>query len=225
MTEEVVNQLVRVDGIFSPELIRDAGTFWPAPDDPAWVRYDSVIEKKRALHHWKKIPDPCKRLLQLMLALLPEKIGFERDLFSDMGLYGGGLHEHGPGEFLSGHLDADRHPETGMERRLNALLFLDDWHEDWGGHLELWSADRRTCTDRILPAAGRLVLFATTDTSYHQVARVTCPEGILRRSLAVYWWGLPPNRPGKRPRAQFVHLGDGPPLLEEERARKERMRT
>lgn len=42
------------------------------------------------------------------------------------------------------------------------LIYLNkDWREEYGGHLELWDREARTCRTRILPLFNRTVVFST----------------------------------------------------------------
>src|SRR5262249_34806488 len=82
------------------------------------------------------------------------------------------------------------HPRYGLDRRLNAILYLNsNWQEEYGGHLELWDRDMTRCVSRIAPLFNRLVVFTTTDFSYHGHPNVLeCPEGMTRKSLALFYY-------------------------------------
>ena len=190
-----------IDGAFDPALVHAAADVWPAADAP-WVRYDTPIERKAALHQWEHIPQPCAQLLGLMAALPAcERLGIPPAV-PDLSLYGAGLHAMEHGGHLGMHLDADRHKRLGFERAANAILFLSDWREEWGGALELRTADPPL---RIFPAFNRLVLFATT--ALHGVPEpLECPPEVSRKSLALYWW-RPAEAAGVRPRAVFFQGG------------------
>ncbi len=186
-----------------PAACAAARAAWPALDWPGWtVRYDTALERKAACNDWRAMPEPCRRLLAQLLFL--DVSAFGGPLVPDLGLWGGGMQTMGPGGSLDLHLDADTHAQAGLARRLNAVLFLNDgWRKEWGGHLEFWDANRTEPVLRVLPSAGRLVLFETTAQSYHRVACVSCPAGEQRRSLACWWYG-PADGAGARPRARFV---------------------
>jgi hypothetical protein len=85
-----------------------------------------------------------------------------------------------------------------MFQRVTALLYLNsDWRVEYGGALELWSSDMSTCGQRILPAAGRLVIFETSPRALHAVDSVRCPLGRARLALiSRYYTDLP--GPGDR---------------------------
>lgn len=122
--------------------------------------------------------------------LLLERLTGIPKLLSDPLLQGGGVHLVEPGGLLRVHADFNRHPAFHIERRLNLLLYLNvDWKEEYGGHLELWNRDVSACVESVLPIANRCVIFNTTSDSYHGHPRpLTCPEGCLRKSIALYYY-------------------------------------
>jgi len=119
-----------------------------------------------------------------------ERLTGIRGLIADAHLRGGGLHQYLPGAVLRVHADFNRLPEWGLDRRLNLLLYLNpEWREDWGGALELWDETMSACVQGIAPLANRCVIFSTTSTSYHGIPDpIACPEGLTRRSLAMYYY-------------------------------------
>jgi Rps23 Pro-64 3,4-dihydroxylase Tpa1-like proline 4-hydroxylase len=119
------------------------------------------------------------------------------DLLPDPHLVGGGLHQYLPGAILRVHADFSKLRGSLLDRRLNLLIYLNsEWHEAWGGYLELWDKDMRECRERIAPTGNRCVIFSTTGTSYHGIPEpLACPAGVTRRSLALYYYsnGRPEN--------------------------------
>jgi hypothetical protein len=111
-------------------------------------------------------------------------------LLPDPYFRGGGLHEIPRGGFLKIHADFNRHPDLPLDRRINLLLYLnEDWEESYGGHLELWDPEMNGCVKKFLPIFNRMVIFNTTDLSYHgHPDPLNCPEGRSRRSLALYYY-------------------------------------
>ncbi len=193
------------------EEIHPAFQSWPAPDWPGWhAVYDSQQQRKRACDRWADFPAPIARLLCRMLTLpLPQWFGL--DAVPDGGLYGAGMHSIISGGMVQVHLDHDRHPRLDLERKATAILYLSTLEEGDGGQLELWPSDDTGPVGSptlIRPGAGRLVAFPTTDRSYHAVRPVApaFPPGLVRASLAVYFYGPPTGQP-ERPRAKFVTVG------------------
>jgi len=138
------------------------------------------------------VPQPGRDLLYwfnsgTMLAIA-EKLTNIRGLLPDLDYHGGGVHRTKPGGRLSVHCDYNVHPVTQLHRRVNALYFLNEtWRPEWGGQLELWSADMKQCVQKIEPVLNRLVLFTITDTAFHGVpAPVDAP--VDRYSLALYYF-------------------------------------
>ena len=198
----------------------DTTTEWPAADSPAWIKYDSVLERKRACNDWKAIPVGCRQLLSRMMTLPVADMLDSLDLLiPDATLHGAGCHEMTTGDYLDLHLDCDRHPVLGWQRRANSILFLDDWNWNWNGRLEFYEPGFSHPAVSILPSAGKLVLFATHDKSLHRVSPLTCPVGQLRRTLVVNWWSESEG-PGQRPRALFLPLPGEQPDLEKDKLRR-----
>jgi hypothetical protein len=113
-------------------------------------------------------------------------------LLSDPYFEGGGLHEIRPGGYLKIHADFNKHRLTGLDRRLNVLVYLNrDWQSAFGGHLELWDREMKAAAVRTLPVFNRMVVFSTTSDSYHgHPEPLTCPPERSRRSLALYYYTL-----------------------------------
>src|SRR4030095_11648371 len=86
------------------------------------------------------------------------------NLISDPCFDGGGLHPIQRGGKLAIHADFNKHPRFGLDRRLNALLYLNkDWRDEYGGHLELWNREMTRPEAKILPIFNRFVVFRATD--------------------------------------------------------------
>ena len=115
------------------------------------------------------------------------------DLIADPSLEGGGLHQSTRGGFLNIHADFTVHPHhRNWQRRANILLYLnEEWRPEYGGDLELWSADMKECVEKVSPVANRALIFTTDPTSFHgHPEPMLCPEGVARRSLALYYFSI-----------------------------------
>lgn len=115
-------------------------------------------------------------------------------LLYDPWYFGGGTHENRNGQDLDAHVDFNRHPVEPWHRRLNLIVYLNrEWHDDWGGSLELHS-DPRADDDQvttITPLFNRAVVFETTEWSWHAFPPIRLPpgrEGESRRSVALYFY-------------------------------------
>jgi hypothetical protein len=125
-----------------------------------------------------------------------------------------GLHVSPPGAFQILHRDFRRHPITRQYHRVNVLVYLNsDWKLEYGGELELWSADMVTCGQRIRPLAGKMVIFETTPTSYHGIPDpIRCPPGRARLSLASYYYTEYPGPHDRRETEIFLPRRPQDPL-------------
>jgi Rps23 Pro-64 3,4-dihydroxylase Tpa1-like proline 4-hydroxylase len=112
------------------------------------------------------------------------------NLIPDPNLRGAGIHQIARGGFLKVHTDFTTHRDFGLDRRLNVLIYLnEEWPESYGGHLELWDPAMSEPPKRVLPILNRCVVFSTTSTSFHgHPLPLTCPDGVYRRSLALYYY-------------------------------------
>lgn len=234
-----------IDGLLPEQLLDEVLDEFPAPGEGAWLRFESANERKLASRDDTPIGDVTGQLLaelngSTFIDFLERLTGIE-GLVPDPHLEGGGLHQIVPGGHLNIHVDFNRHPRTGLARRLNVLLYLNrDWSEDYGGALELWSTDGSRCEQRILPLFNRLVVFNTTERSYHgHPEPLACPEGRTRKSLALYYYSLAADSangnaghntvwaaPRGRQRMKAVARGVTPPaLVELARAARRRAQT
>lgn len=129
-----------------------------------------------------------------------------KPVFADPELSGGGLHSSWRGGYLNVHTDFNFHPKEHTHRRLNLIIYVnEEWREEWGGALELWNADVSSCEARFLPKFNRAVLFETSEISFHgHPIPLTCPEGVTRKSLAVYYYSQWPDGLERRAKTKYV---------------------
>ena len=129
---------------------------------------------------------------QAFLGFLEELTGF-KGLISDPYFDGGGLHETKRGGHLGVHADFNIHGRLNVERKLNLLVYLnEDWEDDYGGQLELWDREMKSCAVRVKPVFGRAVIFNTALDSFHgHPDPLNCPPERSRRSIATYYYSAP----------------------------------
>lgn len=184
---------------------------FPGLDHPGWVRYHNPIEKKYALNNFSHLPtiaQLCDRMQSPVFVDLVRRItgidGLERDPL----LHGAGLHFHPRGGKLDVHLDYSIHPELNKERRVNLILYMNKgWDRAWGGDLQLWNAEFTRCEAWLPPVFNTAVLFRTSDTSFHGMPTpLMCPEGVGRKSMALYYVSEPRSNAPRRYKAEFRPL-------------------
>ncbi|HYR33606.1 MAG TPA: 2OG-Fe(II) oxygenase [Burkholderiales bacterium] len=209
---------VVIDDFFDPEVAGALEEDIAPADDPLWMEYSNPIEEKRALNHWDRFPPVTYRVLAYLndefVQPLRELTGLA-SLSSDVGLHGGGWHLHGRGGKLNVHLDYSIHPKLGLERRLNLIVYLTPgWDPAWGGALGLWShnAGARAPGQMVKSVEcvfNRAVIFDTTANSWHGLPDpITCPAGVYRKSIAVYYLTPPREDAAERGKALFAPHGE-----------------
>jgi hypothetical protein len=182
------------DDFFDPELLELVLAEFPKPGEIRWQRFDNAHEIKLASATEASF-GPATRLLlyhlnsATFLDFLSGVTGI-KNLIPDPGFAGGGLHQIVPGGKLGIHVDFNKHEDYGLDRRLNLLLYLNkDWRESYGGHLELWDRDMSECQAKVLPMFNRVMIFGTTDFTYHgHPDPLRCPDHMTRKSLALYYF-------------------------------------
>ncbi len=185
-----------VDNFFDEQLLERILEVFPASGDPMWKRFDEDRQIKLASSHDEEIPVLIRSFLYFLnsatfVEWLEDVTGID-GLMPDPWFDGGGLHQILPGGKLAIHVDFNKQKRFNLDRRLNVLLYLNkSWQEAYGGACEFWNKDMTVCEKKILPIFGRLVVFETTDTSWHgHPDPLTCPEGVSRKSLALYYFTM-----------------------------------
>jgi hypothetical protein len=192
-----------LDADFAREVTASYPTFESALE--RGFSFNFVNERKKVqVTDVSKFPEPVARLNEAIsspafLDQLSYITGIPA-LLADPELVGGGMHVTGPHGRLDVHVDFNYIPERSLHRRLNILIYLNpQWQAAWGGHVELWDRDVRRCYHALVPRLNRCVIFETSETSFHGVSAVHCPEHLERRSFAAYYYTRepPPKWDGK----------------------------
>lgn len=176
-----------VDEFWPDHVLSDVAEEFPDSEHPGWRRYANAQEGK--FEGPPAIWGEVTRSLFDSIAELAEPLG---KAFGIPGLtmetIGGGYHLIPPGGRLAVHTDFNVSPDSHLYRRLNLIIYLNrDW-DDPGGCLELWDEHRRT--KAIVPEFGRMVVFETSDRSWHGHPKPT--EHRWRRSVAAYFFSPEP---------------------------------
>lgn len=186
---------VVIDGFLRPEAADAAFDAFDAIGNAEWTKYLHVNERKFANtdpETWGADLEHINEALQSsrFTSFLSRLSGID-DLIADPALDGGGLHRSTRGGYLNVHADFTAHHTNHLwRRRLNLILYLNrTWDESWGGGLQLWSNDMSRCEHEVVPVGNRAVIFTTSEDSFHgHPEPMTCPEGVFRQSLALYYF-------------------------------------
>ena len=184
-----------LDDVLRPEAFAAVVRDFPGIDDEFWKGYLHVNETKFC----NVFPDTWAPSLQAVaqefcspafVAYLEQLTGIA-NLIPDYTMDGGGLHMTKRGGHLNIHADfSTHHTQEDWARRVNILLYLnEEWHDEWGGKLELWDPQMTACQGTVTPAGNRMLVFTTSDDSFHgHPDGLTCPPDVARRSLAMYYF-------------------------------------
>lgn len=172
-----------VDGWWPPSLLADVLSEFPDPDDRRWRTFDNGEERK-----YEGGPQLWGPYVRELLDEIGTHAGELGEAFGipdlRMETVGGGYHLIPPGGYLAVHTDFNRSPVTGLHRRLNLLVYLnDDWQDEQGGQLELWGEAGPVVSIR--PELNTTAVFATSDQSWHGHPQ---PTTRWRRSVAAYFF-------------------------------------
>jgi len=186
---------LHLEDFLEPAVARELMEEFPQPDSHAWIQYKHQNENKMGLPKRELFPRRIGQVVDELnspefLAWLSELTGIE-GLVSDDTLEGGGLHQSSRGGFLNVHADFTvHHHHNNWRRRINLILYLNEgWQADWGGAIELWDRTMSRCEARVVPLLNHALIFNTHEHSFHGFPdRLTCPEGVSRKSLALYYY-------------------------------------
>ena len=203
-----------IDDFISEELALKLSDQFPEYDSEKWYSYDNPLERKKAIQFWGSFqPETYQFFMDLCSRKTLDqvrKLTGNMSLIPDIGLHGAGQHMSKRGDHLNMHQDYSIHPLAGMQRKYNIIVYLTpNWKPEWGGALEFWSHDHETNRAKEKVASvdclfRRAVIFNTTQNSWHGFPDdITCPEGVYRKSLAMYYLDQPDNTAADRKRALY----------------------
>lgn len=171
--------------------------FPPAPADKTGAEYALNYAGIQA-HKRQVFPNDCDAFCRNLFGFFNaapflqflEGMTGTQGLIADPYFHGGGFHETSRGGKLGIHADFRINEQLHLTRRMNVLIYLNQgWQEAWGGTLEIWDQSMRTKCHSIVPIFNRCVVFNTDAKSYHgHPEPLTCPEGVTRKSIALYYY-------------------------------------
>ena len=119
---------------------------------------------------------------------------------------GGGLNITERGGLLDVHVDGNYHDASGLNRRLNILIYFNPgWKKSWGGEFGIYSNNGKKCMKKIEPLFNRMIAFDTHDYSFHGLPNpINFPKNKLRKSLILYYY-TKEKRPQKQTKISKPH--------------------
>jgi Rps23 Pro-64 3,4-dihydroxylase Tpa1-like proline 4-hydroxylase len=185
-----------IDNFLSPDFAEEIYRSFPSFNEAKAIgrEFATVNEKKKIqITDSARFAPPIARLNDLLAApqftdLMSEVFEIP-NLIADPALVGGGIHETDTGGRLDVHIDFNFMQERQWHRRLNILIYFNkDWHESYGGCLDIWDKEVKKCHGSFAPIFNRAFGFTTNEISFHGVTPLACPPGIVRRSFAAYYY-------------------------------------
>ncbi len=167
-----------IDGFFPHDTALNLEAEFPVYDDSAWFVYDNALERKKTLNSWERFPAATYRTIYDLCY----------STNADFGLHGGGWHIMASGGNLNPHCDYEVHPKLGKARQRNLIVYLSsDYKAEYGGHLGFWEDGK--LVREIAPIFNRAVIFDTKDCWHGLATPFVAPEGMYRKSIAIYYLG------------------------------------
>src|SRR5215469_1733721 len=148
-----------------PEAAESISKEFPAAGTEAWTQYKHHNENKLGMAKRELFPPQLGAVADELNS--PEFVRWLSvltgipGLMPDPSLEGGGLHQSGPGGFLNVHTDFSMHHyHKNWQRRVNVIVYLNPgWKEEWGGAIELWNPDMKSCTAKYPPWLNCALIF------------------------------------------------------------------
>ena len=183
------------DNFFKEGVLNKILNDFPSNMDQIGNKFNNKAEKKLSLNTPEKFSVETNNFINFLnsapfVKFLNNLTGIKETLITDPYLMGGGLHELKNDGYLNVHADFNQHSQMKLDRRLNILIYLNhNWTDNNGGHLELGDKDMIKCEKKILPIFNRMVIFSTTDFSYHgNPNKVKVDKNYSRKSIALYYY-------------------------------------
>jgi len=191
-----------IDDFFPTALAESCLRAFPPLSDSSWEHQNDADIEVKYRSNWESeldIPDGlvhAVRILNssLLLRAMSARLKIEK-IVPDPYFTGGGLNVTTRGGLLDVHVDGNYHDATGLNRRLNAILYLNrGWTAEWGGEFGVYDATGLNCVKKVAPLFNRLVVFDSHDYSFHGLPDpVNFPEDEQRRSIILYYYTKAPR--------------------------------
>lgn len=158
-----------------------------------WHKYCNPLEVKYAFDDINNLDIDIKKFFYILSTEQVidkiRQITKIDNLTYDEYLHGAGLHAQPRYGRLNMHLDYEKHPYNGLQRRINIILYMNkNWNPSWNGATELWDEKMENCVIKSEITFNTAIIFKTNEISWHGVPEIImCPENECRKTLAYYY--------------------------------------
>lgn len=190
-------QHIVIDDFFPTSFAEACLQCFPDLSDPCWEHSDDMGIEVKSRTTWASefdIPDVLVDAVRVsnssvVLRAMSKALGIPK-LMPDPYFTGGGLNASRRGGHLDVHVDGNYHDASGLNRRVNLLVYLTKgWERSWGGEFGLYGPDGADLVKSVEPIFNRCIIFDSHDKSYHGLPNpIQFPENNPRRSLILYYY-------------------------------------
>lgn len=190
-------QHIVIDDFLPKNLASDAMKSFPPLNDPYWEHSSDKGIEVKSRTTWKSefdIPENIIDVIRivnssLILQAMSDALSIPK-LMPDPYFAGGGLNVSETNGHLDVHVDGNYHDASGLNRRVNLLIYLNpNWKKEWGGEFGIYSNDGSDLIKEIPPLFNRCVIFDTHDKSFHGLPNpIKFPKEEPRKSIITYYY-------------------------------------
>jgi len=186
-----------IDEFFPAEFANQLYSSFPSLESDNWERTNDPDIEVKLRSKWTSefdIPDGLLSSIRILnssifLKAMSSLLKIDK-LVPDPYFAGGGLNVTVSGGLLDVHVDGNYHDATGLNRRINAIVYLNPgWQPGWGGEFGIYDSTGENLIKKVEPLFNRLVIFDTNDYSFHGLPDpLNFPEDQARRSIILYYY-------------------------------------
>lgn len=190
-------QHIIIDNFLPEVMAKNAMHAFPNLQSDMWDHSNDAGIEIKSRSSWKSefdIPEQISHVVRIcnssMILLAMSKIFEIPKLMPDPYFSGGGLNVSENGGCLDVHVDGNYHDASGLNRRINLIIYLNPgWSPEWGGEFGLYTDSGKKLVRKIAPLYNRCIIFDTHDDSYHGIpTEISFPIGQPRRSIILYYY-------------------------------------
>lgn len=200
-------QFAVLDNFLPNDLANAALDSFPSLDHKDWHHSNDHGIEVKSRTTWKSEFDIPEKIIDvirivnssIILNAMSSLLAIPK-LMPDPYFSGGGLNVSQKGGHLDVHVDGNYHDASGLNRRVNLIIYLNpDYKDSWGGELGIYSDDGSKLVHSIKPTFNRCVIFDSHDKSFHGLPNpINFPKNKPRKSIILYYYTV-----AKRPTHQI----------------------